>query len=259
MIYSEQCLILTRSSDTPGEGANPDKVREFGKRSNITASDEIDASTGSTSAEVRSSTRPSKKSKLESKEKARDDKPSKISEKSKGSKNSEKSGGNKSSEKSGGNKTSEKSGGSKSSSHKSSASSTSDSTAKRDEPFTRLELLQYPVLDSKVSCQQLRHLSNVVKLRNCSPASYLSHSSVWESYEPAYKEPPKPKTDPSSVHKPLPAVFDEIWCPVVADAKDSNDIIPPTFTYLDNGAPVKQTLPTLVTGTIRKDALMRRY
>lgn len=125
---------------------------------------------------------------------------------------------------------------------------------KRDEPFTRFELLQYPILDTKISCHQLRQLCNHVKLKNCSPASYLAQGSAWESLEPTYYEPPKPKTDPSTIYKPMHAVFDEIWCPVIADVEDSDLIIPPTFTYLDNGA-VKQTLPTLVTGPIRKDRL----
>lgn len=132
--------------------------------------------------------------------------------------------------------------------------SSSANDAKRDEPFTRFELLQYPILDTKISCHQLRQLCNHVKLKNCSPASYLTQGSAWESLEPTYYEPPKPKTDPSTIRKPMSAVFDEIWCPVIADVEDSDLIIPPTFTYLDNGA-VKQTLPTLVTGPIRKDRL----
>lgn len=128
----------------------------------------------------------------------------------------------------------------------------------KDEPFTNFELLQYPFLDKKISCYQLRQLCNHVKLRNCSPASYLTQGSAWESLEPTYYQPSLPKTDPTSIHKPMSAVFDEIWCPVIADVEDSDLIIPPTFTYLDNGA-VKQTLPTLVTGAIRKDRLRRRY
>jgi hypothetical protein len=135
------------------------------------------------------------------------------------------------------------------------SSSANDATyQKRDEPFTRFELLQYPILDTKISCHQLRQLCNHVKLKNCSPASYLAQGSAWESLEPTYYEPPRPKTDPSTIYKPMHAVFDEIWCPVIADVEDSDLIIPPTFTYLDNGA-VKQTLPTLVTGPIRKDRL----
>ena len=129
---------------------------------------------------------------------------------------------------------------------------------KKEDLFTKFELLQYPVLDSKISCDQLRQLSNLVKLKNCSTASYFSQSSAWEGMEPIYHEPRKPKTDPTSRHKPMPATFDEIWCPVLADVEDSDMIIPPTFTYLENGA-VKQTLPTLVTNPIRKDALPGYY
>lgn len=188
---------------------------------------EIDASMESTSVELESS-QPSKKAKLEMKEE-------------KGHKNA--SG------------TSHKVNSKTVTNSKESSSSASDAThQKRDESFTRFELLQYPILDTKISCHQLRQLCNHVKLKNCSPSSYLSQGSAWESLEPTYYEPPKPKTDPSAIHKPMHAVFDEIWCPVIADVEDSDLIIPPTFTYLDNGA-VKQTLPTLVTGPIRKDRL----
>ena len=192
-----------------------------------TAATEIDATMESTVFELEN-LQPSKKAKLEAKEK------------DKSHKNS--SGVNTST-----------------SSHKkilpsSKELSSSANEPKRDEPFTRFELLQYPILDSRISCHQLRQLCNHVKLKNCSPASYLAQGSAWESLEPTYYEPPKPKTDPSTIRKPMTAVFDEIWCPVIADVEDSDLIIPPTFTYLDNGA-VKQTLPTLVTGPIRKDRL----
>lgn len=141
-----------------------------------------------------------------------------------------------------------------------SSTTTTDTTSltKKEDLFSRFELLQYPVLDSKISCQQLRQLSNLVKLKNCSTASYFSHSSAWETLEPVYHEPRQPKTDPTSRHRPMPAAFDEIWCPVLADGEDSDMIIPPTFTYLENGA-VKQTLPTLMTNPIRKDALPGYY
>lgn len=129
---------------------------------------------------------------------------------------------------------------------------------KKDDSFTRFDLLQYPILENRMSSHQLRQLCNLVKVKSFSPASYLAQGSAWECLETAFVEPPKPKTDPSSIHKPMPAMFDEIWCPMLADAEDSTMIIPPTFTYLDNGA-VKQTLPTLVTGPIRKDAYMPNY
>ena len=191
----------------------------------------------STSVELETNSRPSKKSKLEVKEKPVEDK-----------NHSNSSGENISATQ----KVSSK----RVQSSKDQGSSMAADTAhqKREEPFTKFELLQYPVLDSKISCHQLRQLCNHVKLKNCSPASYLAQGSAWESLEPTYYEPPRPKTDPSSIHRPMPAVFDEIWCPVIADVEDSDLIIPPTFTYLDNGA-VKQTLPTLVTGPIRKDRL----
>lgn len=194
-----------------------------GLTSSVTA--DIDASMESTSLELESS-QPSKKAKLEMKE----------NENTNTSESSHKAN-------------------SKTVPDSKVVSSANDAThQKRDEPFTRFELLQYPILDTKISCYQLRQLCNHVKLKNCSPSSYLAQGSAWESLEPTYYEPPKPKTDPSTIHKPMHAVFDEIWCPVIADVEDSDLIIPPTFTYLDNGA-VKQTLPTLVTGPIRKDRL----
>ena len=225
-------LYHSRSS---AKGSTPASVRELPrKHRSTTASDEIDASTGSTSAEVGSSSRPSKKTKVEPKEKVKDHKSSdKLS------------------------------GGSKGASHKASSkplhggkglgspSTVSTGQQNREEP-TRFELLQYPVLDSKISCQQLRQLSNLVKVKNFSFASYFSQSGAWENLEPSYVEPPRPRTDPTSSHKPMPAIFDEIWCPIIADVEDSENIIPPTFTYLTSGA-VKQTLPTLVSGIVRKE------
>lgn len=214
------------------------RVREVPEKRNSTAaSDEIDASTENTSTEVRSNSRPSKKTKADPKEKEKDDRTHKNSERL--------------------------SGGSKATSHRSSskpkhsgketvsASNVTVVPQKRDESFNKFEMLQYPILDSKISCQQLRQLSKLVKLKSCSPSSYFAQGSAWEKLEPGYVEPPKPKTDPNSAVKPMPAIFDEIWCPMRADLEGSENIIPPTFTYLGNGA-VKQTLPTLVTSMVRK-------
>lgn len=190
---------------------------------------------GSTSAEVRTNAKPVKTaSKTEVKEKNKDEKKSSLSK-----------------------STSQKVTSKPAQSGKEvTSSTTSDTTTppnqKKEESLTRFELLHYPVLDEKISCHQLRHLSNVVKLRNCSPASYLGHSSAWEQLEPPYSEPPKPRTDlDSNAHKPIPAVFDEIWCPVIADVEDSDTIIAPIVTYLDSGTE-KQPLPALVKGPMKK-------
>ena len=70
-----------------------------------------------------------------------------------------------------------------------SSSSASDAThQKRDEPFTRFELLQYPILNTKISCHQFRQLCNHVKLKNCSPCDniiilvHLRDSVLYISY-----------------------------------------------------------------------------
>lgn len=235
---SDDLISFSRSS---GECVAPTAVREGADKHNSTvASDEIDGSNESTSAELKSTSKTSKKTKADPKEKQKDDRTHKNSEKS--------SGGNKD--------TSHRT--TNSGKEAASASNLTAAPPKRDESFTRFEMLQYPILDSKISCQQLRKLSKLVKLKNFSPASYFAQGSAWERLEPGYVEPPKPKTDPTSSHKPMPAVFDEIWCPMRADLEDSENIIPPTFTYLDNGA-AKQTLPTLVTGMVRKEVFVPGY
>lgn len=138
--------------------------------------------------------------------------------------------------------------------------SASDTNVKKDSLFTKFEILQYPILDSQISCRQLRELTSLVELKNCSMASYFTQSSAWENLEPTVRDPRTPKTDPSGYHKPVTATFDEIWAPLPADVEDSDNIIPPTFTYLTSGNNIlKQTLPTLVTSLVRKEHIPGYY
>lgn len=100
------------------------------------------------------------------------------------------------------------------------------------------ERLQYPELDARLSCAQLRKLCDGVKLEWCSPASYFSaagHLSRWEELEPEWMVPIPPTTDPLGQREPMMAKFDEIWCPILADVEESLTIIPPTFQYFSDG------------------------
>lgn len=101
--------------------------------------------------------------------------------------------------------------------------------------YTDFEKLQYPEVDPRLSCAELRKLCNQVKLKWCSPASYFSAHSRWEELEPEWVEPTQPTTDPKAEREPMMAKFDEIWCPVLADVEESLSIIPPTFQYFSDG------------------------
>lgn len=108
--------------------------------------------------------------------------------------------------------------------------------------YTEFEQLQYPELDPRLSCAELRKLCNGVKLEWCSPASYFSAHSRWEELEPEWITPISPATDPSAEREPMMAKFDEIWCPVLADVEESLSIIPPTFQYFSDGTVMHSAL-----------------
>ncbi len=102
--------------------------------------------------------------------------------------------------------------------------------------YTDLEDLQCPELHPCLTCSEIRQLCHHVQLDWCSPAAYFSAAgSKWETLEPEWVEPEPPKTDPSAEREPMLAKFDEIWCPVLADADGSSTIIPPTFQYFSDG------------------------
>ena len=102
-------------------------------------------------------------------------------------------------------------------------------------PFTNFEAIHCPIVAWDVSTEQLKQYCQEVRLQNLNPAMYIDHTSAWEDHEPVPKPPPQPTTDASSVKEPLEsAQFDEIWCPILADTKDADSIILPTFHYLSD-------------------------
>ncbi len=117
--------------------------------------------------------------------------------------------------------------------------SVSSSSTPTPNQFTDFEALQCPEVDSRLSCAELRKLCNQVKLQWCSPASYLSAGPAtphrWEDLEPEWVEPTPPTTDILASREPMMAKFDEIWCPILADAEESLTIIPPTVQYFSDG------------------------
>ena len=109
------------------------------------------------------------------------------------------------------------------------------------EPFTNFEALRCPPLGEQISIEQLKCYCQEVKLETLTPSIYTGHSEAWDHLEPAWTPPPKPTIDRASVHDPMTAHFDEIWCPILADVRGSEDIVPPTFHYLPSDACVRQS------------------
>lgn len=100
-------------------------------------------------------------------------------------------------------------------------------------PYTGFEKLYCPQLLPRHSLEQLRELSATAPRTTLQASVYTTHSSEWEKYEPRPAATPTIKTDPSAITEPMAsAVFDEIWCPVLADVAESDSIILPTFHYV---------------------------
>ena len=124
---------------------------------------------------------------------------------------------------------------------------TSPSNTKEDpqpnpsEPFTNFETLCCPTVGDQVSMEQLRQYCKEVKLNTLIPSTYTTQSQPWEQLETAWVPPPLPTTDRTAVYEPMTAHFDEIWCPILADVKGSENIVPPTFHYLPSNACVRQS------------------
>ena len=120
---------------------------------------------------------------------------------------------------------------------------TSPSNSKDDpsEPFTNFETLCCPTVGNQVSMEQLRQYCKEVKLNTLIPSTYTTQSQPWEQLETPWVPPPLPTTDRTAVYEPMTAHFDEIWCPILADVKGSENIVPPTFHYLPSNACVRQS------------------
>ena len=116
-----------------------------------------------------------------------------------------------------------------------------DRTKPPIDPFTNFEGLRCPPLGDQISIQELKRYCREVKLRTLTPSIYTGHSEEWDHLEPTWMPPPKPTVDRASVHDPMTAHFDEIWCPILADVRGSEDIVPPTFHYLPSDACVRQS------------------
>lgn len=100
-------------------------------------------------------------------------------------------------------------------------------------PYTKFEPLSVPVVSWELSTRQLLQSCREVELQFLTPDTYTQHSSAWEGLEQPPRPDPTPVTDPSTIRDPmLSAQFDEIWCPILADSKESGSIIPPLFHYL---------------------------
>ena len=124
---------------------------------------------------------------------------------------------------------------------------TSPSKSKEDpqpnpsEPFMNFEALCCPTVGDQVSMEQLRQYCKEVKLNTLIPSTYTTQSQPWEQLETPWVSPPRPTTDRTAVYEPMTAHFDEIWCPILADVKGSENIVPPTFHYLPSNACVRQS------------------
>ena len=100
-------------------------------------------------------------------------------------------------------------------------------------PYTGFEKLYCPQLLPEHNLSQLRELCAAAPQTLLQPSVYTCHSSDWENHEPRPPATPTIKTDPSAITDPMAAaVFDEIWCPVLADMAESDSIILPTFHYV---------------------------
>ena len=109
------------------------------------------------------------------------------------------------------------------------------------EPFTNFETLCCPTVGNQVSMEQLRQYCREVKLNTLIPSTYTTQSQTWEQLETRWVDPPLPTTDRTAVYDPMTAHFDEIWCPILADVKGAENIVPPTFHYLPSNACVRQS------------------
>lgn len=100
-------------------------------------------------------------------------------------------------------------------------------------PYTDFETLPVPTIHPSIATSVLQNLCRQIKLHTFIPSMYTTHCGAWELYEPAYYPPPEPKTNPATIKEPmLTAHFDEIWCPIPADSKEAESILPPTFCYM---------------------------
>lgn len=99
--------------------------------------------------------------------------------------------------------------------------------------YTGFEKLYCPQLLPKHNMSQLRELCSAASLTLLHSNVYTSHSTDWEKHEPHPPATPTLKTDPAAITDPMPsAVFDEIWCPILADVAESDSIVLPTFHYV---------------------------
>ena len=100
-------------------------------------------------------------------------------------------------------------------------------------PFKDFEKLEVPQISAEIATSVLQKLCRQVKLHSFNPSMYTQHSAAWEHYEPASEIIPRIKTNISLIREPMyTAHFDEIWCPIPADSKEAESILPPTFCYV---------------------------
>ncbi len=106
-------------------------------------------------------------------------------------------------------------------------------STKSSSPYTDFKTLPVPKVHPSISTASLQQLCHQVKTHSFIPVMYVLHAAAWTMYEPAFVPPCQPKTNPATIRDPMHAAhFDEIWCPIPADSKEAESILPPTFCYM---------------------------
>ncbi len=99
--------------------------------------------------------------------------------------------------------------------------------------YTGFEPLTCPLLTSpQLTVKSLKSLSKQVELQYYQPSAYFSRGHDWEKLEPTPRPLTTPLTNPDTIQEPMDAVFEEIWCPLIAESADRLRMAPSSIQYL---------------------------
>ncbi len=109
--------------------------------------------------------------------------------------------------------------------------------------FTGFESLTCPLLTSpQVTVSSLKSLGKKVELQYYQPSAYFSRGYDWEKLEPPPRPITTPITNPDTIQEPMDAVFEEVWCPLIAESADKLGVAPSSIQYLTDADIVREKL-----------------
>ena len=109
--------------------------------------------------------------------------------------------------------------------------------------FTGFEPLMCPLLTSpQVTVNSLKSLGKKVELQYYQPSAYFSRGYDWEKLEPPPRPITTPVTNPDTIQEPMDAVFEEVWCPLIAESADRLGVAPSSIQYLTDADIVREKL-----------------